>query len=178
MKDAIQLASAFLDLAESFIEHDGYRVREIQTSNFSIKHWNGQRSFRIIPQQLLRQTPRLWTKHQTIVLFESKFIIRLSRFGGKVKKPHPGQKCLKGLEVAMAMQSDLMPIIQSSAPHRPIIEAKPGDADNVQRRHGGGAKPRDVSGILRNLRFDEGHIEHESCRLRQPSRRDGGTNSQ
>jgi len=62
----------------------------------------------------------------------------------------------------MAMKGDLVPIIQSSAPDRPLVEAKTGDADNVQGRHGGSAKPRDVSGILRNLRFEERHIEHES----------------
>ena len=65
----------------------------------------------------------------------------------------------------MPMKSDLIPVIQSSAPHCPVVKAKPGDADNVQGRHGGGAQPRDVSGILRNLRFDEGHIEHESVPL-------------
>ena len=65
----------------------------------------------------------------------------------------------------MPMKSDLIPIIQPSAPYSSIVEAKPGDADNVQGRHGGGAKPRDVSGILRNLRFYERHIEHESVPL-------------
>ena len=78
----------------------------------------------------------------------------------------------------MPMKSDFIPIIQSSAPHRSIVKAKTGDTDNVQRSHGGGAKPRDVSGILRNLRFDEGHIEHESLALASAIRRDGGTNSQ
>jgi len=74
----------------------------------------------------------------------------------------------------MPMKSDFIPIIQSSAPHRSIVKAKTGDTDNVQRSHGGGAKPRDVSGILRNLRFDEGHIEHESvpltCSIHSPGR--------
>ena len=78
----------------------------------------------------------------------------------------------------MPTKSDLIPIIQSRTSHRAIVEAKTSDADNVQGRHGGGAKPRDVSGILRNLRFDEGHIEHESLALASAIRRDGGTNSQ
>ena len=65
----------------------------------------------------------------------------------------------------MPMQNDLIPIIQSGPPHRAVVEAKPGDADNVQGRHGGSAEPCDVSGILRNLRFNEGHIEHESIPL-------------
>jgi len=77
----------------------------------------------------------------------------------------------------MPMKSDLIPIIQSGAPHRSIVEAKTGDADNMQGRHGGGAKPRDVSGILRNLRFDEGHIEHESLPLAS-CLSDGGAKSQ
>src|SRR5438045_1251617 len=73
----------------------------------------------------------------------------------------------------MPMKNDLVPIIQSRAPHRAVVEAKTGDADNVQGRHGGGAKPRNVSGVLRNLRFDEGHIEHESLPLASaiPARR-------
>ena len=59
----IELAFALLDLAQSFVEHDCYRVREIQTSHFWIKHWNGQSSIRIITQEIFRQTPRLPTKH-------------------------------------------------------------------------------------------------------------------
>jgi len=46
----IELVFAFLDLAQSFVEHDCDRVREIQTSHFWIKHWNGQSSIRILPQ--------------------------------------------------------------------------------------------------------------------------------
>jgi hypothetical protein len=55
----------------------------------------------------------------------------------------------------MAMQINLGPVVETGTPYGSIIESEARNTDNVQWGKGGGTEPSDVSGVRRDLRFDE-----------------------
>ena len=61
----------------------------------------------------------------------------------------------------MPAQDNVRPIVQPGSPYRPIIEAKAGCPNNVERNVRRGAKSRDVSRIGWNLRLDKCDANHQ-----------------
>ena len=63
----------------------------------------------------------------------------------------------------MAVQLNLRPVIQACATNSTIIEAKAGDADDMQRDARGSAESSNVAGVGRNLRLDKRYADHTGC---------------
>lgn len=61
----------------------------------------------------------------------------------------------------MARQLYFIPIIQSCPSHCSVIKSKASDTNDVKWGPCGGTETRDVPGVLRDLRFDEGNANHE-----------------
>ena len=60
----------------------------------------------------------------------------------------------------MLMDFDRVPVIETGAAQRALVEAKAELADEVQRTSGGGAEPGDVAGVGRDFGFPQGDVEH------------------
>jgi hypothetical protein len=61
----------------------------------------------------------------------------------------------------------LVPIIQSGPADRAVIQAKSGDAYNMQVSSSRGAESRDVAGVLRDFRFYESDTQHGRERIHE-----------
>ena len=59
----------------------------------------------------------------------------------------------------MLQDLDQVPIVETGAPHRVLVDPEAELADQVQRAQGGRAKPRDIAGIRRNFRLDQDDVE-------------------
>src|SRR5690349_15709843 len=68
---------------------------------------------------------------------------------------------LEILHAGVLSHCDRIPVIQTGATERAIIEAKTESPDEMQRRPGGRTQPGDVSRIRRNLRLAEADVQHE-----------------
>jgi hypothetical protein len=62
----------------------------------------------------------------------------------------------------MTLQQDFGPVIKPSTSHRTIVQAKAGDANDVQRGASRSAEASNVSSVRRNLRFDKCDVDHLS----------------
>jgi len=62
----------------------------------------------------------------------------------------------------MPADGNLVPIVEPGPAYGPIIQPKTRHPNNMQRCPRGCAESRDVSGILRNLWFNESDAEHRS----------------
>ncbi len=61
----------------------------------------------------------------------------------------------------MTLQRYLWPIIESRPAHGTVIHSESRNPNNVQWRPRRSTEPRDVPGVRRNLRFDEGYVDHD-----------------
>ena len=71
-----------------------------------------------------------------------------------------GKRRVQAIDVDVAMQRHVVPVIEAGAFQRAVVHSKAGNADDVQMGHGRGAKPGDISSVRRYLGFDEGDMEH------------------
>ena len=58
-----------------------------------------------------------------------------------------------------------VPVVQTRAPHRMLIDTEAQRAHEVQRRSGGSAGAGDRAGVGRDLRLDQDHLERRRDRL-------------
>ena len=73
-------------------------------------------------------------------------------------------------EVHVLTNVDEVPVIHAGAAHGVLVDPEAEPPDEVERRARRGAEARDVSGVRRDLRFDEDHVERRRERRRAEPR--------
>ena len=67
---------------------------------------------------------------------------------------------LEVLERNVPHHIDRVPVVETSAPQRAVVEPEPEAPDQVEARPGRGAKSRDVPGVGRYLWFPQCNVQH------------------
>lgn len=143
---------------ERSIRRDAYGSREVQTTYSIRRHGDSYQAFGISSSRFSRETGGFFPEHKGISAAINNCIIPSGRMG--CEEPESFAEIFKGL-IKARVDGDLkfVPVIQSGALERAIVDGKAKRLDEVECTPGRSAQARDVSGIGWDLRFHEDDVK-------------------
>jgi len=112
-------------------------------------------------EKLLGQSLGLATEHQKIAITELRIPETSFHLRGEEKEAGVvGLRGAKRIERFPNRDGNFGPVIEPGAAQRLVIERKSERLDKIEMRAGCEAEPSNVSGIRRNLGFDQDDVQH------------------
>jgi hypothetical protein len=151
----LRIGYGYFELSQRLIQSNSDRRGQIERTHSFIGHRDCQATFPIRAQQFFRQSARLPSKDQAVVRLI--LPIGVDAFGlcREVEEAAIGKGLIESLDVAVVMDLDLVPVIESRAAHGFLVGAEAEFAHEMQRREGRAAEAGDVAGIRRDFRLDQ-----------------------
>jgi hypothetical protein len=144
-----------IELSQSFVQNYPDRGGEVERANSFVGHRDSQTSIPVRDQQILGQAARFSSEDQAVVRLISPISVDAFGFCREVEKAAIRQGVIESFDVAVVMNLDIVPVIESSAADGFSVGAEAEFSDQVQRREGRAAEAGDVAGIRRDFRLDQ-----------------------
>lgn len=81
----------------------------------------------------------------------------------KINPPAPANVLPQSIEIGVHLEADVRPVVESRSFQVPVRDAETQRLDEMERRMGRSTGPGDISGILRNFRLVQNHLERRSA---------------
>ncbi len=148
---------ALRQLTLMFVEHDADGGREIETTNL-FRHGKSEGIGVGRIEEMIGQAGRFTSKDEHILWLKLGIPERPFRESRKEKQPSTAQFFGQVVPIDRVAELQVLPVIEPSASHSGVIDAKRGWSNDPQFGPDGDAGPADVSRILRDFRLIEDHV--------------------
>src|SRR5213594_2942526 len=102
---------------------------------------------------MLRESASFRTENKVVVLLVMRPSVGFGCLFGKIEQVFALAVAQKIMPRCVHSKIDELPVVQAGALQMPIVNTKAQGLDQVERREGGRAKPRDATSIRGNLRL-------------------------
>ena len=147
-----------VQLPQSLVQHHAHRVRQVEAPHVA-RHRDPVALLRVLLQDPRRQPVGLVPEDQHAVRLERRVPVVLGRVRREVQAAVAADRVPEREPVLVHPEIGLVPVVEAGALHVLLVQREAERADQVQRRVGGGAEARDVPGVGRDARFDEGDVQ-------------------
>ena len=142
-------------LAKRFIKDDRRRRRQIQTSHLC-EHRNSKAAFAL--HDARRKPSRLAAEQQNGIGVKGARGVKTPPFRRQREPRRPQMHFSELLEIEMAMDFDMLPVVEPGPFDPRIVERKPKPTDEVERRRCRCTNPRHRTDVVRNFRFEQRNV--------------------
>ncbi len=81
----------------------------------------------------------------------------------KINPPAPAKVLPQSIEIGVHLEANVRPVVEPRSFQVPVRDMETQRLDEMERRMGRSTGPGDISGILRNLRLVQNHLERRSA---------------